>query len=289
MDIPKLQMNDKPRLKNPTLIMGFSGWMDSGEVSTGALRWLIEKLNAKHFASIDPQGFYIYNFPGALEWASLFRPHAVVREGLIADFTFPSNDFYYNADQNIILFLGKEPNLNWEDYADTFFKLTSMLQVSMIYFLGSVSSLVPHTREPRLMSLASTALLNEQFRHFGVKFTNYEGPASMATYLVTRCTEIQQDMVSLIAATPAYVQGNNPKCIEAMLCRVAGMMDLKIDLSQAKHLTDEFEHKLNELVEQQPDLASNIVRLEEDYDNDIFDNEMGELKKWLEQKGLRLD
>ena len=289
MDMSKLQIHEKPALKNPALIMGFSGWMDSGEVSTGALHWLIEKLNAKHFASIDPEGFYIYNFPGALEWASIFRPHAVVSDGLIADFSFPSNDFYYNADQNIILFLGKEPNLNWEDFAHTFFSLTSMFQVSMIYFLGSVSSLVPHTREPRLMSLASNALLNEQFRHFGVKFTNYEGPASMATYLCTRCTEMQQDMISLVAAAPAYVQGNNPKCIEAMLRRVAGMMDLKIDLSQAKQLTEEFEHKLNELVEQQPDLASNIVRLEEDYDNDIFDNEMGELKKWLEQKGLRLD
>ncbi len=111
----------------------------------------------------------------------------------------------------------------------------------------------------------------------------------MASYLCTRCSEMEQDMVSLIAATPAYVQGTNPKCIEAMLRRVAGMADLKIDLNQAKHLTNEFELKLNELVEQQPDLASNIIRLEEDYDNDIFDNEMGELKKWLEQQGIRLD
>ncbi len=285
----KLQITDRPELNNPTLIMGFSGWMDSGEVSTGSLDWLIEKLDTKHLASIDPEGFYIYNFPGALEWATMFRPHAKVNDGLVETFSFPGNDFYYNAEQNIILFLGKEPNLMWEEYADHIFTLTSMFQVSMIYFLGSVSSLVPHTREPRLMCMASNAQIREQFRHFGVKFTNYEGPASMASYLCTRCSEIQQDMVSLIAATPAYVQGNNPKCIEAMLRRVAGMMDLKIDLNQAKHLTNEFELKLNELVEQQPDLASNITRLEEDYDNDIFDNEMGELKNWLEQQGIRLD
>ncbi|MCF7972591.1 MAG: PAC2 family protein [Phycisphaerae bacterium] len=285
----KLQIFDRPVLKTPALIMGFSGWMDSGEVSTGTLNWLIERLNAKRFAHISPEGFYIYNFPGALEWASMFRPHALINDGLVESFGFPSNDFYYSTEQNIILFLGKEPNLRWEEYADYFFTLTSMFQVNMIYFVGSVSSLVPHTREPRLMCVTSNALLKEQFRHFGVKFTNYEGPASMATYLCTRCTELQQDMVNLIAATPAYVQGNNPKCIEAMLRRVAGMMDLNIDLSQVKHLTDEFERKLNELIEAQPDLASNIVRLEEDYDNDIFDNEMGDLKQWLEQQGIRLD
>ena len=289
MDMSKLQITEKPELDNPTLIMGFSGWMDSGEVSTGSLDWLIEKLDAKHLASIDPEGFYIYTVPGALEWASMFRPHATINDGLVEEFSFPRNDFYYNAEQNVILFLGKEPNLMWEEYADYIFALTSMFGVSMIYFLGSVSSLVPHTREPRLMCLTSSALIKEQFRHFGVKFTTYEGPASMASYLCTRCSQKQMDMVSLIAATPAYVQGNNPKCIEAMLRRVAGMMDLKIDLNQAKHLTNEFELKLNELVEQQPDLASNIIRLEEDYDNDIFDNEMGELKKWLEQQGIRLD
>jgi proteasome assembly chaperone (PAC2) family protein len=289
MDMSKLKITDRPELNKPMLIMGFSGWMDSGEVSTGTLEWLIEKLNAKHMASIDPEGFYIYNFPGALEWASMFRPHATVKEGLVEEFNFPSNDFYYNVEQNVILFLGKEPNLMWEEFADHFFTLTSMFDVGMIYFVGSVSSLVPHTREPRLMCLTSNASLKEQFRHYGVKFTNYEGPASMASYLCTRCSDIQQDMVSLIAAAPAYVQGNNPKCIEAMIRRVAGMMNLKIDLSQAKHLTDEFERKLNELVEQQPELASNITRLEEDYDNDIFDNEMGELKTWLEQQGIRLD
>jgi len=28
---------------------------------------------------------------------------------------------------------------------------------------------------------------------------------------------------------------------------------------------------------------------EEDYDNEIFDSEMGELKNWLEQQGIRVD
>ncbi len=52
---------------------------------------------------------------------------------------------------------------------------------------------------------------------------------------------------------------------------------------------EDFEKKLTELVQQQPDLAGNIQRLEEDYDNDIFDNEMSEIKEWLEQQGIRLD
>lgn len=269
--------------------MGFSGWMDSGDVSTGTVQALINKLQARHFARIDPQSLYIYNFPGTLEWASMFRPHARIKDGTIEEYAFPSNDFYYDAKTNLILFVGKEPNMKWEDYADSLFSVCKRFEVGMIYFVGSVSSLVPHTREPRLMCVASRPQLKERFKHYGVKFTNYEGPASMATYLCSRCRGLNIDMVNLIAAVPAYVQGNNPKCIEAMTRRLIGMLDLSLDLDDLKRVTEDFEHKLNELVSQQPDLAGNITRLEEDYDNDIFDNELGELKTWLEQQGIRLD
>jgi len=36
-------------------------------------------------------------------------------------------------------------------------------------------------------------------------------------------------------------------------------------------------------------LAANIQKLEEDYDNEIFNNDMGDLKDWLQQQGVRLD
>jgi len=37
------------------------------------------------------------------------------------------------------------------------------------------------------------------------------------------------------------------------------------------------------------ELALNIGRIEQDYDNVIFNNKMGELRQWLEDKGVRLD
>jgi len=39
----------------------------------------------------------------------------------------------------------------------------------------------------------------------------------------------------------------------------------------------------------QPEVAGNIQKMEEDYDNQIFNSEMGDLKKWLQQQGIRLD
>jgi proteasome assembly chaperone (PAC2) family protein len=159
----------------------------------------------------------------------------------------------------------------------------------MIYFIGSVAGLVPHTREPRLFCSVSEPKLKETFQHYGVKFSNYEGPASIVTYLTAKCSKRDIKMVSLVAGIPAYVQGNNPKCIEAVTRRIAGMLELEIDFSDLTAISEAFEKKLHEVVQEQPELESNIHKLEEDYDNEIFNNEMGDLKTWLEQQGIRVD
>jgi proteasome assembly chaperone (PAC2) family protein len=85
------------------------------------------------------------------------------------------------------------------------------------------------------------------------------------------------------------VQGNNPKCVEAVIRRLAGILELQIELDDLRKISDEFEKRLSDIVQDQPELAGNVSKLEEDYDNEIFNSEMGDLKKWLEQKGIRLD
>lgn len=289
MACDSLKIYERPNLREPRLLLGFSGWMDGGEVSTGTVRCLIDKLGAKKFAEIPPRGFYIYNFPGMMEVTALFRPHTKIKDGLIRAFEFPTNTFFADEENSQILFLGKEPNLRWEEYADCVFALCETFGVKSIYFIGSVSGLVPHTREPRLFCSASNGKLKENLHRYGVNFSDYEGPASVVTYLTTCCTERDIDMVSLVATVPAYVQGNNPKCIEAVTRRLAGILGLQIDFDDLRAVSDEFEKKLSDVVQEQPELAENIHKLEEDYDNEIFDHEMGDLKKWLQQQGIRLD
>ncbi len=289
MPSDNLNIFKKPNFSNPRLLLGFSGWMDGGEVSTGTVKYLINKLDARRFAEIKPQGFYIYSFPGSMEMTALFRPHTKIKNGLIKSYEVPADAFYYSEENELILFLGKEPNLYWDEFAECIFSLCEQFGVKMIYFIGSVAGLVPHTREPRLFCSVSDADLKETFKHYGVKFTNYEGPASIVTHLTANCQKHNLRMVSFVATTPAYVQGNNPKCIEAVTRRLVGMLELQVKLDDLRTVSDEFEKKLSEIVQEQPELESNIHKLEEDYDNEIFNSEMGDLKKWLEQKGIRVD
>src|SRR4030043_2416668 len=43
---------ENPNLKKPILVIGFEGWPNAAEVSSAALQYLVEKLEAKKFASI---------------------------------------------------------------------------------------------------------------------------------------------------------------------------------------------------------------------------------------------
>jgi len=285
----ELNIWKEPKLENPRLLLGFSGWMDGGNVSTGTIECLIDKLGAERFAEIEPEGFYIYNFPGSMEITALFRPHVKVKDGLIQTYEVPKNEFFCNEHNNLILFLGKEPNLKWAEFAQCIFTLCKEFGVKEIYFIGSIAGLVPHTREPRFFCSVSDERLKDRLHHYGVKFTDYEGPASFITYLMTNCNALGITLVSLVATVPAYVQGQNPKCIEAVMRRLTGVLELHMELDDLLNMSDDFEKKLSEVVQGQPELASTINKLEEDYDNEIFDSEMGDLKQWLQRQGIRLD
>src|SRR5947209_17338416 len=103
---PALRFLHTPVLEHSTLVLALTGWMDGGDVSTGTVRRLVDLLEAKPVADIDPEPFYIYNFPGSMELAALFRPHVKIEEGRITRLDMPENVFYCHEPANLLLFLG---------------------------------------------------------------------------------------------------------------------------------------------------------------------------------------
>jgi len=261
-----------PRLKNASMLLAFTGWMDGGEVSTGTVRNLLSNLAAEEIADIDPEPFYIYNFPGSMEIAALFRPEVKYTDGVITQFEMPQNRFYVDRERNIVLFLGKEPNLRWRDFADCVFDVAQRVGVSRMFFVGSFGGSVPHTREPRLFASVSREALKDDLRKFGVRFTDYEGPASFATYLLVRAAEHTLDMISLAAEIPAYLQGANPLSIEAVTRRLNNILGLHVDLAPMRLASDEWEATISGMVAEDKKLANQIRKLEEEYDRDLLEH-----------------
>src|SRR5947209_10152779 len=146
--VPYLDMTSPPRLKEATMIVALTGWMDGGSVSTGTVRQLMEGREIVEVARIESDPFYIYNFPGSMDGASLFRPEVKYVDGIVEEMSLPQNVFFAAPGDGLVFFVGKEPNLKWQAFADCIFAVCKAAGVKRILFMGSFGGAVPHTREP---------------------------------------------------------------------------------------------------------------------------------------------
>ncbi len=272
-----LRIRQRPSLQEATLVLAFGGWMDGGDVSTGTVSRLRELTAAKPIAEIDPEPFYIYNFPGSMEVAALFRPHIEIRDGMVESFEMPTSVFYCHEPANLVLFLGKEPNMQWRKFGECILSLASDVGVRRILFIGSFGGSVPHTREPRLVRhvFRGTAAARDA-QQYGMGRTGYEGPGSFTTYLMTQAPSANLEMVSLVAEIPSYLQGPNPLCIEAVTRRLAKILKLPLDLDSLRAESTRWELDVSSQVEQDEAMAEQIRRLEEAYDDQLLEQEASE-------------
>jgi proteasome assembly chaperone (PAC2) family protein len=224
-------------------------------------------------ARIDPDDFTIYNFPGSMEVAALFRPHVRISRGLIREFDLPDNDVFCDMSANMVFFIGREPNLKWQRFADCLFAVAERVGVKRILFMGSFGGSVPHTREPRLYGSVSQPKLRKLLKQYGLRASDYEGPGSFASFLLHEAPKHDIEMLSLVAEIPSYLQGTNPLSIEAIARRLAAILGQPIDLDAMRETSNDWESRVTAAVEKDEELADTIRKLEEAYDNELIEAE----------------
>jgi len=261
---------EKPKLRRPYLVLGISGWVDGGEAATGSTRYLVRKLKAKSFAEIPLDRFHIFQVPGQLS----LRPQIIIEDGLLKEHRFPQNQFCYwvnpDADNDLILFLGTEPNLNWEEYAEAILSVAKEFSVVRIYLLGGVLDSTPHTKEPGVSCACTSELLKTEMQKYGMELSNYEGPGRFGTTLLYICQKMQMPMVSITARATYYPEFNiviprNPKSIRAVVRRLNSLLRLNLDFSDLDREAEEFESKLSFMASHNPEFQAYIEELEKDF------------------------
>jgi proteasome assembly chaperone (PAC2) family protein len=260
----------KPVLRNPYLICGISGWVDGGEAATGIVRYLTRKLKAKKFAEMPIERFHVFQVPGE----SSSRPEVKIEDGVILEHHFPQNQFFYwvnnDSPNDLILFLGTEPSLNWEEYTDDILRVVNEYKVARIYLLGGVLDKTPHTREPNVSCACSSKELRMEMQKYAVQFSNYEGPGSFATTLLYVCQNKGIPAVSMMARATYYPEYNvivthNPKSIRAILKRLNPLLSLNLDFSDLDVQAKEFEEKMGFMVSHNPGFQAYVAELEKGY------------------------
>ena len=231
----KLVFNRKPMLRRPYVVCGLTGWVDGGEVATGSVKYIIRQLKAHKFAEMPAAHYHIYQIPGA----DSLRPMVRMEEGVIVEHHMPRNQFFFahvpSSDHDIILFLGTEPSMNWEDYAKSIVDVAREFNAERLFVLGGVLDKTPHTREPRISSSCTSEAVREEIRNYNVTFSNREGPTTFNTTLLFFCRERGIEGVSFSVRSTYYPEFNivvpyNPKSIRALLVRLKHLMHIDLGL-----------------------------------------------------------
>jgi len=260
----------KPKLRHPYLVCGISGWVDGGEAATGTTQYLIGKLGARKFAEIPLDRFHIFQVPGQVS----LRPEVRIENGMLEEHQFPRNEFFYwvnaKGDSDLILFLGTEPNLHWEEYADAILGIADEFTATRVYHLGGVLDRTPHTKEPNVSCVCSSPEIRREMQKYGVQFTSYEGPGSFGTTLVHICQKRGVEAVTLMARATYYPEFDilvprNPKSIRAIVRRLNSLCHLNLEASDLDAQAKEFEDKLEFMVSHNPELRAYITELEKEY------------------------
>jgi len=308
----ELVIHEHPALNSPRMVLGFDGWMNAGNVSTGVIEHLIEDLQARPVAEILPLDFYILNFPvstipftvfidgeGArvssispMQFSAIFRPHAEIKDGVVEQFAYQQNEFLYTRDPDLIIFRGEEPHIRWGSYADCVLRLAEEFGVTEMYFTGSVSSPIPHTREPRLRCSAANEDYKQALRGPDVRFTDYSGPSSLITLLTGLAADRGIALRNLVVEVPHYPfieMPSYPASIAKVASKLHELVQAPTDLTELQQAAGEMREQLDKLMDDNEEFKELVAKLEQSYDYEEHGADEALLRRLIEGIDLRGD
>ena len=241
-------------------VITFSGWGDAAGAATNAARFLIRRLGARRFASVDAEPFFDFTDT---------RPIVRIDAHGARDLTWPSNEIFYARNpigaHDVVVAVGVEPNMRWRTFTDAYRSLFKDIGITMAISLGALLADVPHTRGVRVAGSAADPALAARL---DLSVSRYQGPTGILGILGDGFRRDGLPAVSLWANVPHYVTtSQNPPATMALLRRLESLLDLEFDYTELRAATARFIEEVNTAVSANPELGEYIHRLEESIDS----------------------
>lgn len=251
-----LQFEEMPDMRHPYLLLTYEGWSNAAGVATATGQFLIEHLQAKRFASIDPEEFYSF---------AEQRPQARYNDAGEREIIWPENDFYFSAqpqlDHDIIIATGVEPHLKWRTFTNLMVDLIKQCNVHQTITLGALWADVLYSA-PVPFSGSSTD--PEQAERLGLgSGSRYEGPTGMVGVLHDLLRRQSLSSASIWANMPYYVSVTpNPKGILALSRRGMEIVGLPTDFPELEEEASDFDSRVAEAIAKDPKVQAHVKDLE---------------------------
>lgn len=265
-----LELWERPVAEEIYMLVGWRQWADAGSMSSGLPRYLVRQTGARKIGELRSDDFYLFQVPGTHD---LVRPVVKFSEGFPESLRTPTNEIYYAGDERkgVVFFIGDEPHLNVENYSAIFLKAVEELGVRRVVGFGGVYAEVPYNKERLVSSIFSLKSLKDEVSALAVNLSDYQGGASIGSYICKRAGEREIEYVSFYTFVPTYElsgisQIGNTIRIENdymawfnVMQRVNYMLKLGIDLNdlegKSARLINVVDAKIEELENASPQLG----------------------------------
>jgi predicted ATP-grasp superfamily ATP-dependent carboligase len=264
-----IEMDDVRDLVDPVVIAAFEGWNDAGDAASSVIDHLMEVWNAEVIGAIDPEDFYDFQ---------MNRPNIETGPDGHRRIGWPSTQIAVASppglDRDVILIRGLEPNMRWRQFCAELLAACDDLGGSLVITLAALLADTPHTRPLPVTGSATEPELVDRLR---VEQSSYEGPTGIVGVFQDACGKLDIPAVSYWVAVPHYVA--QPPCPKAALALVHELEDLLgcgIPLGDLPEDARAWERGVDELAEEEEEIAEYVRALEETRDTADLPEASGE-------------
>ena len=264
-----IEIEEAQDLVDPVVIAAFEGWNDAAESASGVVDHLIEVWQARLVGAIDPEDFYDFQ---------VNRPVVGTDTSGFRRITWPSTQISVasppDLDRDVILIRGIEPNMRWRQFCAELLAACDELGGSLVVTLGALLADTPHTRPIPVTGTASEPELTDRLK---LEQSTYEGPTGIVGVFQDACVKLDVPAVSYWAAVPHYVaQPPCPKATLALIGQLEDLLEVSIPLGDLPEDSRAWERGVDELAEEDEDIADYVRSLEETRDTTDLPEATGE-------------
>ena len=231
---------DVPRLNRPLLLVAFAGLFDAAEAATDTLGWIRDRSNSEKVAEISSEDYV--NFQHA-------RPHVRFTDEGKRTIDWPNTTVWScrkPRNRDVLVMLGMEPHLRWHSYCEAVLGIARRTGAEMVVTVGSMISMVPHTRP---LSVTGSAADPELARRLRLGSPSYQGPTGLVGVLNQRLGESQFPVASIRVSVPHYVPTPpNPKATQALLRRLNQTTGLETGYEELDQAVGEWAARVDQAV-----------------------------------------
>ena len=262
----------KPDHEVQNLIIAFRGWPDAGESATTALKYIVRDLDSEKILDIDPEDFFDF---------SQQRPIVRSTESGTRNIVWPQNELFVcetKSDGNQILaFLGTEPNLKWKTFASIITDLCEAWGISNVIQLGALMDAIPHTRDTRITGSSTEPNIQDILTSYQIHRSTYQGATGITTAISTALNQKGIHYTSIWGHTPHYLQAApNHQISYHIVNFINRMLNLNIDLTDLRNAEEHFRSELQKVILDDDQIGEYVKNLEARYDEKLSETPLPE-------------